>query len=338
MPLTLYWRDQVLHYRGTVGPTGNRRRLRGSCKTADKDIAARQIAEIEARYWKGHFDGPGAILTFAQAALKYRAAGKSGRFLAPVEDYLKNFPVKEITPGVIKNMAITLFPKCSGATQNRLGIIPAQAVINFCAELDLCSPIRVKRFAFVTKTKEPATIEWVHAFRAHAGPRLGALAMFMFLTGARPGEALAVDRRRDLNLQAATVVLRQTKTNTERKAHLPAPLVVALANLPEWPGRPLFGYEALDSLRDGWDSAIERAVIQRLTPHCCRHGFATELLRAGVDVITVAWLGGWASPEQVLKTYGHAIKRRNLTDVLVDGKLTQALIEVVETAKKSEAC
>lgn len=65
-----------------------------------------------------------------------------------------------------------------------------------------------------------------------------------------------------------------------------------------------------------WKETIKRAGIERLTPHCCRHGFATGLLRAGIDVVTVAWLGGWTSPAQVFKTYGHAIKDRTLTDVL----------------------
>lgn len=329
MSLNLYRRKGIWHYRGTIGPTGNRRKLRGSCKTSDRDTAARQIAEIEVRVWQGHFDGPGAILTFAQAALKYRAAGKSVRFLKPVAGYFKDMAVKDITPGMVRNMALSLFPKNSGASMNRRAIVTTQAVINFCADLDLCSPIRVKRFKVETKAKEPATLPWVTAFRAHSSPRLGAFALFMFLTGSRPSEALSVIRARDLNLQAGTCIIRQTKTNTERTAHLPAPLVVALANLPAEPGRPLFGYDNLDAVRDGWDAAIARAVIQRLTPHCCRHGFATELLRAGVDVITVAWLGGWQSPEQVLKTYGHAVKDRSLTNRLVGAVDPAAILEKV---------
>jgi integrase len=167
-----------------------------------------------------------------------------------------------------------------------------------------------------------------------AAPR--GLCLFMFLTGCRPGEALAVDRKRDLNLHARTVVIRPSKIDgTERKAHLPAPLVAELANLPAIPGRPLFGYRNTDDLAQTWDRVIERAGIERLTPGSCRHGFATELLRAGIDVITVAWLGGWKSPEYVLKTYGHALKKRTLTDVLIDADLTQALREVAESARKS---
>jgi hypothetical protein len=75
MPLKLYQRNGVWNYRGTIGPAERRSRLRGSCHTGDKDIAARQIAEIETSYWKGHFDGPAAILTFERAALMYLAAG-----------------------------------------------------------------------------------------------------------------------------------------------------------------------------------------------------------------------------------------------------------------------
>ncbi len=55
-----------------------------------------------------------------------------------------------------------------------------------------------------------------------------------------------------------------------------------------------------------------------LSFHACRHGFATELLRAGVDVVTVAKLGGWRSAAQVLQTYGHSLDDLTLTDRLID--------------------
>jgi integrase len=333
MPLKLYQRGKVWHYRGTVAD----RRLRGSCKTTDKAIAARQVAEIEVREWKCHHDGPQAVLTFTQAALLYTSAGKSTRFLAPVAAYFKDTLVKDIKPGTIKQMAMTLYPHCSGASRNRLAIIPAQAVINFAAESELCQHIRVKRFEVDSKVKEPANLPWVKAFMAEASPHLGAFALFMFLTGCRPGEALAIDRDRDLNLQAQTAIIRETKIRSERKAHLPVPLIAALANVRAVPGRPLFVYRHPDDLMLAWDGAIKRAGIQRLTPHCCRHGFATELLRAGIDVITVAWLGGWESPEHVLKTYGHALKKRDLTDVLIGTELTRAIDDVVLNTRKIAA-
>lgn len=333
MPLKLYLRNGVWNYRGTIGPAERRSRLRGSCKTADKDIAARQIAEIEANYWKGHFDGPGAVLTFRRAARLYRDAGKSDRFLERIEEYFKDTLVKDIKAGTIRQMAIELYPNCSGASRNRQGIVPAQAVINFAAESELCSPIKVRRFKVDAKVKEPVTVEWLRAFGPEASPAIEALAWFMFLTGARVGEAIDV-RWEDVSLNGGTVLIRQSKVSAERISHLPAPLVAMLSNLPRIDGRPVFVYQHPDDIVRAWRGAIKRAGIKRLTPHSCRHGFATGLLRRGVDVTTVAYLGGWKTPAQVLKTYGHALKDITLTDRLIDAELTRDTKKVAESLLK----
>jgi integrase len=330
MPLTLYRRGKVWHYRGTVAG----RRLRGSCKTADKAIAARQVAEIETREWKCGFDGPQAVLTFLQAAVLYRKAGKSPTNLAPVEDYFRNTLVKDINAGAIKQMAIELFPHYSGASKNRVAIAPAQAIINHAAELQLCPPIRVKRFEEETKEKIPATMEWIRAFMSAARPHLGAYAMFMFLTGCRPSEAVNVQWE-DVDLEGRTVLLRETKGGTERIAHLPEPLVVILANLPIVKGRGVFVYKRYGDFQHAWDDAIKRAGIKRLTPHSMRHGFATGLLRRGLDVLTVAHLGGWKDAGQVLRTYGHANKNRKLTDLLIDTPETQPVSRETRKPRKT---
>jgi hypothetical protein len=166
MSLKLYKRGAIWHYRGTIGPTEKRERIGGSCKTGDKDTAARQVAEIEARYWRGHFDGAGSILTFAQAAAFFEAAGKPATFLQPIKDHFKETLVKDITSGAVRTMAIELYGHCTGASRNRLAITPTQSVINFNAESDRCPPIRVKRFKTETKVKTPATLQWVKAFMA----------------------------------------------------------------------------------------------------------------------------------------------------------------------------
>jgi hypothetical protein len=330
MSLTLYRRNGIYHYRGTVGPDGNRRRLRGSCKTANKDLAARQIAELEAGYWKGHFDGPAAVLTFSHACRLYRAAGKADDFLAAVEAHLKHTLVKDINEGTIQMMAKELYPDWSGASLNRAVIVPTQAVINHAAKLKLCSPIKVERYKEEKKVKEPVTLEWLADFRKEASPHLGAFALFMYLTGARPSEAIGVHWE-DVDLTAQTVLIRESKLSKERVSHLPMQLVIALANLPRVDGRGVFVYRDRKDLRHAWEGAIGRAGIKLLTPHCCRHGFATGLLRRGVDVVTVAWLGGWANAAQVLKTYGHANKNPRLNELLVGTELTHSLSAVAES-------
>jgi integrase len=332
MPLKLYRRGKngTFHYRGTIGPTGRRKFFSGSCKTSNQDIAARQVAEIEAGYWKGHFDGPGAILTFAQAAVMYRAAGKGDKFLAPVEKYLDATLVKDINPGIIQAMAMALYPHWSMASRNRGAIIPAQAVINHAAESGLCQRIRVKRFKPDTKEKPFVTLEWLKKFGKEASPQLYAYGLFMFLTGARPTEALEAD----IDLPSRTALLHESKIGHERRAHLPAMLVAILGNLPEIKGRPLFFYRKIADLEAAWNRAVERADIQFMTRHCCRHGFITGLLRQKFDVKTVAWLADM-TVETLVKTYAHAIKDRTLTDALVNAESVQPVSTIAENLLKT---
>lgn len=336
MSLEIYRRGAIWHCRGTVGPDGRRKLIRKSLRTKSKDVAARQVAEIEKRYWDGHFDGPAAILTFASAARTYRAAGKSDLGLAAVEKYFGRTLVKDITEGAIHTMAKELYPNATGASLNRLAIVPAQAVINHAARSKLCDPIKVERYEVYAKVKDIATLEWVNAFRTEAGPHVGAIALFMYLTGCRIGEAITLTWE-DVDLQAATALIRESKVSKERVSNLPPPLVVALANLPRIEGRGVFGYAAPGDLHNAWEGAIGRAKIKRLTPHSCRHGFATGLLRRGVDVVTVAWLGGWKDATQVLKTYGHANKDPKLNNLLLDTQSTQSTNDKAEIAAKTVA-
>lgn len=316
MPLKLYKRDgEVWHYTGTVAG----RRLRGSTKTTQKREAERFANDVESRELQGRRD-PGAILTFAQAAIKYREAKGDKKYLERVEDYWRDTPVKDITRGAMKRAALEILPQGAGSYRNRAVIVPTQAVINFAASIDLCPPLRALRFPEQFATKEPATLEWVLAFMAHASPHLGALACFMFGTGARISEAISV-RWGDIDLQKGTARIVMGKVGgVERIAHLQPALVAALANIPrdrDPEDRP-FPYASYRACSDPWEVAIKRAGIKRLTPHCCRHGFATSMLHAGYDPKTVAEAGGWADVSQLFKTYGHARNDKTVTNALFD--------------------
>lgn len=320
MPLTIYRRkgSNIWHYRGTV----DGQRLRKSTRTTDKATAQRIAAEREAREWKGRLDGPAAILTFAQATALYQAAGKPTRFILKVLDYWKDTPVKSITSKAIKESCSRLYPKAGNATWNRQVIVPTQAIINHASEAELCPPIRVKRWKVVRKEKEPSTWTWVTKFQSASSPHLGALAMFMFLTGARISEALSVTWA-DLNLGSRTGLITQGKQGgDERVANLPPELVVALANIEGREGR-VFKFGSRHNLKTQWELAIKKAGIKRLTPHSCRHGFATAGLQAGIDPVTLAKLGGWKDTAMLFKTYGHALNDPRLTDRLTGNFLTQ---------------
>jgi len=238
----------------------------GSCKTEIKDIAARQVAEIEVRQWKCHHDGPQAVLTFAQAALMYRAAGKPTRFLARIEDYWRDTLVKEISQGAIRKMALDLYPDANNGNSEQAGDCAVSGHYQSCRRLRTLPPYQGQRFKTEKKVKEPFTLEWVQTFRQYASPQLGALALFMFVTGARVSEALRVQWD-DLDFKARTVVIRKTKISEGRIAHLPVPLITALANIPKVQGRPVFLYRSRNNCYRVWDTAVKRAGLKRLTFH-----------------------------------------------------------------------
>lgn len=302
--------SNVWHYSGTVAG----HRLRGSTGTTDRREAQRIAAETETRVWKRGADRK--TLTFPKAVALYLAAGKPSTHIAKLEDYWKDAKVSEINAGLIKQAAHELYPGCSGATKNRQVIVPMQAIINHSAEMGLCDHLKMKRFDFETEIKKPVTKEWLIDFRRNAyRPDISALALFMFATGARISEALAVQWT-DINFKARTVLIRQTKLGNERIAHLPAELFIELANLDR--DKKPFNFASKTSAQRAWESTIKKAGIEPLTFHCCRHGFATGLLRAGIDVMTVAKLGGWKSAQHVFMTYGHANDDPTLTDRLFD--------------------
>lgn len=328
MPLDIYRRGKIWHYRGTVAGD----RLRGSTGTADRGLASRKASEIERAHYKRHLDGPEEVLTFPQAVTLYLRAHtptkRSRAYLDKIEDHWKDARVKDITPGAIRQSAIDIHPDASGATRNRQVITPTQAIINHCAGLDLCAPVRVKRFKFTAKIKKPVTLDWLNTFCDHARPIVKALLLDMFATACRFNE---VHRHvwRDYDLRARTIAIRDTKTGKERSAHMPQPLLVALANLPgdRKPDSKVFDWSET-SLRRFWDEDVAKTAeavqgFERLTFHSCRHGFATKMLRDGKDPKTAAWLGGWDDIGLFMKTYAHAIQDPTLTEDIFDTLATQ---------------
>lgn len=320
MPLKLYNRNGIWWYRGTVAG----RRIHESTRTADKKTAERIANRAEAREFKRDLDGPAAVLTFGDAAAMYLSAEKSDRFLKPVVEHWKNTLVKDITAGAIRLAAIKVYPNAGPATRNRQFITPTVAIINHAASLDLCPPlVKVERFPTGKRKRDEADWAWVTAFRAHAPENTAALALFGFLTGARISSMTSL-KWSAVDFERREVVLWRTKNGDDHVAHLPPQLIVALANLKTDRSGAVFGYASRDSVKSAWFASIERAGIRRLTPHSLRHGFATGLLRAGLDPVTVAWLGGWESVQLVVDTYGHAMRDRTVTERLTGPSVHQS--------------
>ena len=129
----------------------------------------------------------------------------------------------------------------------------------------------------------------------------------------------------DLELFKKTATISQTKTESRRIAHLQPPVIAALANIPSNrnPDGLVFQYASGESVGQVWNSVVRRAGIEKLSPHSCRHGFATSMLQAGKDPETVRVRGGWKDVSTVMKYYAHAMDDPTVTDVLFGTNLTQ---------------
>lgn len=264
----------------------------------------------------------------AKAFIAYLDGGGEHRFVAKLNAHWGDKLVSEITPDAIHRAAPKIYPSCTGATWNRQVIAPTIAAINLCAEKGWCSPIKAKRYKVNAKTKVPANLAWVNAFASQACEEgllhLAALAVFMFGTGARVGEATALTWS-DVDLDQAKATIHQTKIDDTRKAHLPQQVLTALRNIPSnrAPDDLVFGYAGRGSVTKVWNNVTMRAGIEPLTPHCCRHGFATTMMRKGIDVKTIAKAGGWKDAATVLRTYAHALDDDTVTDAVFDTPVTQ---------------
>jgi integrase len=333
MPLRLYKRKTrdggyIWHYRGTVAGD----RLRGTTETANRKIAERTVSEIENRHHKGRLFDPEEVLTFPQAVALYLKAGKPEKYLGKIEDYWKDAKVKTMTAGAITQSAIDIYPDAADATRNRQVITPTQAVINHCADLEKCAPVRVKRSKEDRTIKTPVTVEWLDTFCVHARPLTAALATFMFATACRIAEARRLTWK-DIDFNSRTVLIRDSKTRKERLAHMPSRLIVALANLTSRDEPPFAGRGKSEAnLRRFWDEDVALAAdgvegFERLTFHSCRHGFATKMLRDGKDAKTAAALGGWDDITLFMETYVHAIRDATLTDDIFDTPETQRAVK-----------
>lgn len=300
-----------------------RARLRASARTGDEGKARALAKAVEKEEWKRRTVGDASTLTFIRASVIYTEDGGELAYLDALMKHFCDKPVADILPADIQIAARRLYPGRAPATWNRQVVVPARAVINYCAALGLCHPIRVGRFTEIKPVRKAVTLEWHEKLREHASPRLGALMMFMLMTGARIGQALQMTPDM-LDLQSGQAVIPAAKRHPPRTAYLPPVLVAALANLPRRRGR-VFGYERKEPVYRHLRAACEAAGIEYLGTHQPgRHTFATEMMvRNGVDVATTAKLGGWRSHRLLTETYVHAENERAVLNQVFGSGLAQ---------------
>lgn len=335
MPLELYERDGWWWFKGRIDRISAGKYYRQSSGiplSAPKRDAEAAVAAFENKEIKRDLVGDERALTFADAVLLYPANPMEAGDLAKILPHLEDRACASIMPQEVRNLGPTLYPLASTDTWQRHVVTPVRAVINNAHDLGKCPPIRIKAYPKTDRLKQdrirgkksrvekvPGSWEWLLAFRAKANPYQAAMAHFMFVTGARIGQAAAL-MPDDLDLQNARVWMPEAKGMEAQWVDLPMELVVELANLR--PRRPrkgphgktrmkearVFGYASKDGVYKAWKTACKKAGIAEIMPHAAgRHGFGTEMLvRQQLDPRTVASAGRWADLALMQRTYTHA--------------------------------
>ncbi len=329
MPLELYKRNDTYWFKGRIDALPDSKYYRQSTHKSSEASAIAVRNHFQQEELRRFYGGDDISITFSEAVLHYKAKPEFAKALIPIVETIGELEIDKITPKYVRNLGYELQPDNGTDTWQKRIVSPIRAVINNAHELGLCAPLKVKSYTKAERLeqdrkrnkssraeKTPGSWPWINAFVKVAPEHLGALALFMFETGARISQATSI-RFSDLDVSRARVWMPEAKGVEAMWVTLSPELVSILAKLtPRYTQRKakgkvlsdrLFGYQGRDGIYRTWKHTCVKAEIEVIMPHAAgRHGFGTEMMvRQGIDPVTVAKVGRWADPQMLLKTYAH---------------------------------
>jgi integrase len=319
----VYKRGKV-YYFGVSRPDKFHRESTGlTSKKEAQALADIRVAQIKLADQRGYDEEKDV----ADAAMAYLASGKDSRFIENIVKKWGKKKLRTLKPEWVRAHAKDIYPEAAPATLNRQVITPLQAIINHAYQDEDGRQIKIKRFAVDAKKKSAVDSEWHEKFAVHAlSPGMAAMARFMYETAARISEACRV-MPDDVDIAARTVMLTKTKTKprltrvSQQMADMLADLIADGPKTNRSDSKSVngvFGYASRHAVYNGWKTACDRAGIEYAPPHSSgRVSFATELVvRRGIDPVTAAKMGGWASPKVMLDTYAKADGAHDIVDAI----------------------
>ena len=324
----------ALYLRGTVRGS----RVYESTGTDSRELAEEARAKRENELYRRALHGTKPTATFAQAALAYLKRPNEGRPVSLNTKWAIGRVARHFGPTIkcdqIDQAAIDAAGRalCSetakAVTILRHVVTPTKAVLSYAARRGWCSLPAFetskgggRRTDWLTPAEAQAMIEGA---AAHLKPMLA----FLFCTGARMGETVALEWKDvDLRYCRATLIGQRdegggTKNGLDRIVDLPPRAVAALAGLTHRTGRVflapvgnpnartrtwepyrLSGDNKFGSgggqIKRAWATALKGAGIERkLTPHHTRHSWATHHYCVHKDLVRLREDGGWKTTSQ----------------------------------------
>jgi integrase len=352
MPLEPYQRGKTWWAKGRVEYLGRPITDYYRCSTGASEAAGAWswCRDEEERRISEHLIGANKQLTFAEAVMQYPANSKTATYLIPIVEDWGSKMLSKIAPKDVRALAAKLYPDASTDTWTRQVITPVRSVINHFRDGDSGDKFHVKGFSKQDRikqdnrrgkrsrvAKEPGSWEWLLRFRQHAPQRHAALALTMFVTGARISQAVAMHPKLHCKLDEGKICIPGAKGHEDRWLVIPAELVEELRALPILYPRGfkrveenarLFGFAERSSPRKGWAKACKAAGIPYIPFHAAgRHGFGQEMnVRQQVDEKAAGEFGGWSDTALMKRTYTHAEE--------VSGKVHDAFYRGLREAEK----
>ncbi|QDC37058.1 tyrosine-type recombinase/integrase [Sphingobium fuliginis] len=352
MSLEPYKRGSLWWAKGRVEYLGKPITEYYRCSTGASEAAGAWAwcRDEEERRINEHLLGANRTLTFAEAVMLYPANPKTATYLIPIVEEWGKKLLSSIAPKDVRALAQKIYPDASTDTWTRQVITPVRAVINSFRDSDKGEAFRVKGFSKQERIKqdkrrgkrsrikrEPGSWEWLLKFRQHAPQRHAALALTMFVTGARISQAVQMHPKDHCKLDEGLICIPGAKGHEDRWLPIPAELVEELKALPlMWPrgakrtdeNLRLFGFADRSSPRKGWAKACKEAEIPFIPFHAAgRHGFGQEMnVRQSIDEKAAGEFGGWADTALMKRTYTHAEE--------VAGKVHEAFYRGLREAEK----
>jgi integrase len=304
MPLQLKRRARSPYWyvRGTFHGT----RVNESTQSTDKTVAQRYLRALESDLARGVQRD---AITFRQGTALYLKAHPRAlpdeRAIQALCDHLIDrvtrfgeLALPAIKPYMVTAAALALYPDRAASTLNRMVIMNAGAIINYCAEQDLCPPIKLKRLK--EREVEPRDVDAgvARALEAAVEGRQQLLLLMLFRQGWRIGELLTI-KWPQLDLAEAVILHHNHKGDAWNKVPLHEDVAAALALIPEAErvGKLFPWNNRWDVYR--WLKPLAKRLGTTFTPHQARHTFATRRTNDGATAHDLVLTGNWADLKSV---------------------------------------
>ena len=283
-----------------------------STGVADRKAAETIRAQREWEIIQASIHGRKATASFLEAAVAYMEAGGERRYLKRLINHFGNLPLAKIDQAAIDHAAKILCPSAAPSTVNCQIHTPVSAVVKHAAARGLCEYKQIER------PRQPrGRVRWLTPSEADrliaaCSEHLRPLVIFLLYTGARLSEALYIDWQQ-IDLARGQVQFLATKNGDlrvfpasagRRYPCKPSPSPWEVFRRPD--GKPYVrkADRSGGQIKTAFQGACRRASIVDLSPHDCRHTWATWHYAANRDLVALMELGGWKSEKMVLR-YAH---------------------------------